>query len=40
MPVYDGKNVKQELDIGILINGVEILSYKSQELCYYGDISL
>ena len=33
------KSIKQELDIMVfLINGVEILSYKSQELCYYGDI--
>ena len=23
---------------GVLINGVEVLSYKSQDLCYYGDI--
>jgi hypothetical protein len=39
MPVYDGKKYKTRIGYnGILINGVEILSYKSQELCYYGDI--
>ena len=39
MPVYDGKLYKTRIGYnGILINGVEILSYKSQDLCYYGDI--
>ena len=39
MPVYDGKKYKTRIGYnGILINGVEILSYKSQDLCYYGDI--
>ena len=39
MPVYDGKEYKTRIGYnGILINGVEILSYKSQDLCYYGDI--
>ena len=39
MPVYDGKEYKTEIGYnGILINGVEILSYKSQDLCYYGNI--
>ena len=39
MPVYDGKEYPTRIGYnGILINGVEILSYKSQDLCYYGDI--
>ncbi len=39
MPVYDGKKYPTRIGYnGILINGVEILSYKSQDLCYYGDI--
>ena len=39
MPVYDGKKYKTRIGYnGILINGVEVLSYKSQDLCYYGDI--
>ena len=39
MPVYDGKKYKTKIGYnGILINGVEVLSYKSQDICYYGDI--
>jgi len=39
MPVYDGKKYPTRIGYnGMLINGVEILSYKSQDLCYYGDI--
>jgi len=39
MPVYDGKKYKTRIGYnGILINGVEVLSYKSQDLCYYGEI--
>ena len=33
MPVYDGKKYKTRIGYnGILINGVEVLSYKSQDL--------
>ena len=39
MPVYDGKKYPTKIGYnGILINGVEILSYKSPDICYYGDI--
>ena len=39
IPVYDGKKYKTNIGYnGVLVNGVEILSYKSQDLCYYGDI--
>ena len=40
IPVYDGKKYPTTIGYnGILINGVEILSYKSKDLCYYGTLN-
>ena len=39
MPVYDGKRYPTKIGYnGLLINGTEVLSYKSKDLVYYGDI--
>ena len=39
MPVYDGKEYSTNIGYnGLLINGVEVLSYKSKNLVYYGNI--
>ena len=39
IPVYDGKKYETTIGYnGILINGVEVLSYKSKNLCYYGTL--
>ena len=39
MPVYDGKEYSTNIGYnGLLINGVEVLSYKSKDLVYYGNI--
>ena len=40
IPVYDGKKYPTNIGYnGILINGVEVLSYKSRDLCYYGTLN-
>ena len=40
IPVYDGKKHPTKIGYnGILINGVEVKSYKSQDLCYYGKLN-
>ena len=40
IPVYDGKKYPTTIGYnGILINGVEVLSYKSKDLVYYGTLN-
>ena len=40
IPVYDGKKHPTTIGYnGILINGVEVKSYKSKDLCYYGTLN-
>ena len=40
IPVYDGKKYPTTIGYnGMLINGVEVLSYKSKDLCYYGTLN-
>ena len=40
IPVYDGKKYETAIGYnGVLINGVEVLSYKSKDLCYYGTLN-
>ena len=38
-PINDGKNMKHEGYSGLLINGVEILNYKSKNSVYYGELN-
>ena len=40
IPVYDGKEYETTIGYnGLLINGVEVLSYKSKDLVYYGTLN-
>ena len=40
IPVYDGKKYPTTIGYnGVLINGVEVLSYKSKDLVYYGTLN-
>ena len=38
-PSKDRKNIKPTGYSGILINGVEVLNYKSTDKCFYGEVS-